>query len=81
MENESYFRAERVDENDRFFYYDNRAYGGLTFVLGPHMSLDLSSGYVFNRFYFEGQGLQDSDYNRVDVEPGPYAALQIQVRY
>jgi hypothetical protein len=81
MENESYFPSERVDTRDRLFYYDNRVFGGMMFVVGPRMSVDLSSGYVFNRFYFEGHGLQDSGFNRVDVGDGPYVGLQFQVRY
>jgi len=81
MNNESYFRVGRVDVKDRLFYYDDRVFGGLVLVLGQNMSLDLSGGYVFNRYYFEGHGLQDDGFNRIDVGDGPYLGLQFQVRY
>jgi hypothetical protein len=51
------------------------------YVVGPGMSVDLSSGYVFDRYFFEGHGLNNRNFNRVDVGDGPYVGLQFQLRY
>ncbi len=73
--------ADRVNEQDRFFYYDQRLLGGLQYFFNAHASLDLSGGYVFDRFYFEGQSLSDDHHNRIDVGNGPFLSLQTQIRW
>jgi hypothetical protein len=79
--NESYLLAGRINENDRFFYYDKRLTAGVQVILGKHACLDFSGGYVFDRFYFEGRSLSDSHQNRVDVGNGPFLAVQLQTRW
>jgi hypothetical protein len=79
--NESYFLADRANENDRFFYYDKRLSAGVFFPLAPNVSLDFAAGYVFDRFYFEGRNYNDRDFNRVDVGNGPFMAVRLGVRY
>jgi hypothetical protein len=79
--NESYFLADRVNENDRFFYYDKRLSAGVLLHLGRSATLDFSGGYVFDRFYFEGQHFSDSNVNRIDVGNGPFVAVRVGVRY
>jgi hypothetical protein len=79
--NESYFLADRPDRNDRFFSYDKRLSGGVLFRLTPKASLDLSGGYVFDRFYFEGQNYSDRNFNRVDVGNGPFLSGQFLMRW
>jgi hypothetical protein len=80
-ENESYFLADRLDERDRFFYYNQRLSAGVRAILNKHLSLDLSGGYVFDRFYFEGRSFSDSHHNRVDIGDGPFLSFQIQSRW
>jgi hypothetical protein len=80
-QNEAYLLADRPDVNDRFFYYDQRLTGGIQFNANKHLGLDLSSGYVFNRFYFEGRQLSDSHFNRIDVGDGPFLSLQCHLRW
>ncbi|HMF14008.1 MAG TPA: hypothetical protein VKE94_16940, partial [Gemmataceae bacterium] len=79
--NESYFLADRPNENDRFFYYDKRLSAGVLFYLGRSATLDFSGGYVFDRFYFEGAKYSDNGFNRVDVGNGAFVAVRIGVRY
>ena len=78
---ESYFRAERLDERERLFYYDKRLTAGMQVVLSQHVSLDLSGGYDFDRFYFEGKRFTDRGHNRLDLGEAPYAALRIDIRF
>jgi hypothetical protein len=80
-ENESYFLADRLDERDRLFYFDQRLSAGAKAILSKHWSLDLSTGYVFDRFYFEGRSFSDRHHNRVDVGDGPFVSFQVQARW
>jgi hypothetical protein len=81
VSNESYPLADAPDVQDRLFYYDQRLVSGLQFKLGQQSSLDLSGGYAFDRFYFEGQHLSDSNNNRVDIGNGAFISLQLQTRW
>jgi hypothetical protein len=79
--NESYYPVDRSDDRDRLFYYDKRLTGGVRYLFNPHWSVDLSGGYVFDRFYFEGQSYSDHNQNRIDVGTGPFMALQVVARW
>jgi hypothetical protein len=79
--NESYYRAERQDDKDRFFYYEKQISAGIQVSPGRHVSIDLSAGYAFDRFYFEGRDYEDRDQNRVSIGNGPFVALRAEVRF
>jgi hypothetical protein len=82
VENESYLLADRENSNDRFFYRDQRASAGVQVNFCPQASLDLSGGYVFDRFYFESQnGASNTSFNRVDVGDGPFLSLQLRIHW
>jgi hypothetical protein len=51
------------------------------FKVCPNAWVDFSSGYEFDRYYFEGQRYTDSNHNRVSVGDGPFVALQFQTRW
>ena len=78
--NESYYRADRQDDKDRFFYYEKQISAGIEAFLNQHVSLDLSAGYAFDRFYFEGRTYADRDQNRVSVGNGPFVMLRLGAR-
>jgi hypothetical protein len=80
VNNESYFLADSPDSRDRFFYYDDRLTAGLQWVFNRHAVLDLSGGYAFNRYYFEGRSFSDRS-DRVDVGNTPFVSLQLQTRW
>jgi hypothetical protein len=81
VENESYFPVGRPDDRDRLFYYDDKVSAGVQCGLGPNWSLDVSSGYVFDRYYFEGRSLSDRNANRIDVGDGPFAGASLQLHF
>jgi hypothetical protein len=82
VENEAYLLADRVDSNDRFFNVDQRLTAGVLFNLTPKAALDLSSGYIFDHHFFEGQNITSgNNFNRIDVGNEPYVALQFRVRW
>lgn len=81
-ETEGYFLAYRVSDNDRFFNVDQRVTGGLQYHFSRKAMLDLSSGYVFDHYFFEGHNIRSgTQFNRVDVGDGPFVGLQFSVRW
>jgi hypothetical protein len=79
--NEGFYLADRADDRFRFFSYEQRVSAGAQYFLTPRMSFDLSAGYVFSRFFFEGRQLSDSNTNRVDVGDGYFIALRFLSRW
>jgi hypothetical protein len=78
---ESYLPVGRLDDRDRLYYYEKRLTTGVQVFLCKNASLDFASGYAFDRFYFEGHSLSDSNHNRIDVGDGPFVSLQLGVRW
>ena len=78
--NESYYRADRQDDKDRLFYYEKQISGGIQSFLNRHVSLDVSAGYAFDRFYFEGRTYADRDHNRLSIGNGPFVMLRLGAR-
>jgi hypothetical protein len=81
--NERYLRADRPDPDDRLFYYEKRIRAGAIIGLArkPQLYVEVTGGYSFDRFYFEGESYSDNDDNRVDVEAGPFAAVRLGARF
>ncbi|HBI42707.1 MAG TPA: hypothetical protein DDY78_07605 [Planctomycetales bacterium] len=79
--NESYLRADRVNDQDRFQYNYKQIGGGVQVLLSRNADLDFSSGYDFDRFYYEGKGVGSEHNNRVDVGDGPYIGAKLSIRY
>lgn len=79
---ETYFLSDRPTNDDRFYYYDKRLTAGVQWPLARSLMLELSGGYVFERFYYEGgSSYSDRFTNRLDIGAGPFAALQLQTRF
>lgn len=79
--NEAYFLADRRDEEDRFYSFEKRLFGGLQFDLPYRLRLDLSAGYVFDRFYFQGRQYGDRDRDRVNVGAGVFGQVQLRLQF
>lgn len=77
--NERYLRAGRLDRDDRLFYYEKRVRAGAIIGLARQLFVDITVGYSFDRFYFEGEDYGDR--NRIDVEDGPFGAVRIGTRF
>ncbi len=78
--NQGYFLAGRADRNERFLYYDMRAVGGVQASFGA-WSLDLSSGYVFDRYYTQTTNASLNGGDRVDIGAGPFLSLGLRLRW
>jgi hypothetical protein len=79
--NESFFLADRTDTQARFFSYEKRLSVGVLYAFSPRATLDLSAGYVFDRFYFEGRQLSDSQNDRVNVGDSAFVALRFMSKW
>jgi hypothetical protein len=79
--NESYLLAERQNNRDRFDYQYKQVGGGVLVRLWRGADLDLSGGFDFDRFYFEGQNFSDQHNNRVDVGDAPFVAARLSFRF
>ncbi len=78
---ESYYLAERTDPKERFFYNDQRVFGGVQWRFLRNWTLDLSGGYSFDRSYFEGRNYGNHQQDQVGVGNAPYVSLKVQTRF
>ena len=72
-----WFRHDRMDNDDRLFYYQKKLSGGVRWDITEDLYLDFSAGYNFDRFFFEGEDYDDRSFNRINVGDGPFLALQV----
>jgi hypothetical protein len=79
--NERSLLAGRADPDDRLFYYEKRIRAGAIIGLARQLFVDVTVGYSFDRFYFEGESYSDRDQNRIDVESGPFAQFRVGARF
>jgi hypothetical protein len=79
-DHDSYYLAERGDKDDQLFYYEKRVTAGMRFDL-RYVGIELTGGYVFDRFYFEGERYSERNENRFDVQDGTFIAVRLGVRW
>jgi hypothetical protein len=79
-DSERYRLADRSDKDDRLFYYEKRITAGARFDL-KHVGVEVYGGYVFDRFYFMGEGYSERRENRFDVEAGPFVGIRVGMRW
>ncbi len=79
--NEGYHLSTETTSAQRFFYYEMNVVGGVRWAISHHASLDLSSGYAFDRFYSEGQIFGNGTNNRVEIGAGPFLSGQFSLRW
>ena len=53
----------------------------MTFDLPYQLRLDLSAGYVFDRFFFQGQQYSDRNRDRVNVGAGLFGQVQLRLQF
>jgi hypothetical protein len=79
--NETYTLLDRPEANDRFFMYDQRLSLGLQALLARGWTASVAAGYVFDRRWFEGTSFNASGFNRVELGAGPFASMNLGVRF
>ncbi len=79
-DSDHFYRADRDDRDDKIFYREMRLYAGIRFDL-RHVGFEVTGGYAFNRFYFEGEGYSDRHDNRIDIGNSPFIVGKINLRF
>src|SRR5262249_10515051 len=79
-DSDHFYRADREDKADKIFYREMRLYAGVRFDL-KHIGFDVTGGYAFNRFYFEGEGYKDRHDNRIDVGDTWFIVGKVTLRF
>ena len=75
-----YLRADRERTSHRLFCYEKRLTGGVRFDL-RHVGFEVSGGYAFDRFYFEGYSYSHRNENRIDIHNGPFLIGKLSLRF
>jgi len=76
---DTFFRHDRNDNDDRLFYYNKTLSAGIRWDITDDLYLDLSGGYCFDRFFFEGEDYDDRSFNRINIGDGPFIALRAAI--
>jgi hypothetical protein len=76
-----FFRHDREDDDHRLHFYEHKVSTGVRWNISQHVYLDVSGGYAFNRFMFEDDDWDDRDENRIDIGDGPFAMIQLGLRF
>ena len=79
-DHDAYYLADRGDKDDQLFYYEKRITGGMRFDL-RHVGIEVTGGYVFDRFYFEGERYSERNENRFDVGDGTFISGRLSFRW
>ena len=74
--NDQHLLADRANADDRLYFYEKRILGGLKYEFNEYVSIDLSGGLAFDRFYFIAEEYDDRNQNRIDIEDGPFIAVR-----
>lgn len=77
----NYFLSDRPDRDRRLFYYDLRLMAGLSWQISHRIGFDLSGGYAFDRFMFEGHSFNDWGEYRLGLDGSWLAAAKISFRF
>jgi hypothetical protein len=79
-DSDHFYRADRGDKRDKLFYREMRAYAGMRFDL-RHIGFEVTGGYAFNRFYFEGEGYSDRNDNRINIGDAWFVVGKVNLRF
>jgi hypothetical protein len=79
--NDRFLLADRENTDDRLFYYEKRLRTGAIIGLARQVYTEITVGYSFDRFYYEGESYSDRTHNRIDVGSGPFATIRLGLRF
>ena len=80
-DNQRFFRRDRRNAKDRLWYVEKRLSAGARWEITEDIYLDISGGYAFDRFFFEGETYEDRGFNRLDIADGPFIGVQFGIRF
>lgn len=74
---ETFLLADRQDDRERTYLFDQRLTLGVQRELGRGWSLDLSAAYVFDRQIFQAEKFSGSRRDELTMDPGVAGTLQL----
>jgi hypothetical protein len=80
-QNDRWYRHDRYYDDDRLFLVEKRVNLGVRWDVSEDIYIDAFGGYGFNRFWFEGDGFDQDDRNRIDISDGMLAGLRAGVKF
>ena len=78
--NQTWYLSDREDDEEHLHNYSQNLNLGVQSKLIEHLYLDLSAGYIFDRFYFTGKDYSDKNHDRIDIDNGFSLSLKIGIR-
>ena len=75
--NDTYWLADRIENQERFYLFDQRLTLGLDRKLFWGLSLDFSAGYVFDRQVFQAKSFSGERLDELTIDPGVVGTLQL----
>jgi len=76
---QSYLPKDRPDQRDRLYYNEMRAFGGVRAFVSNSVSLEVQSGYAFNRSFNEGPNTFSKDVGSTTLANSPFAQLNLKM--
>lgn len=76
--NDTFLLADRVNDRERTYLFDQRLLLGITRELGGRWSLDLSAAYVFDRHLFQAEKFSGTRRDELEIAPGVAGTLTLQ---
>ena len=80
-DNQSWFLDARQDDQERLFLYEKRFTIGTQRRLRNNVTIDLLGGYVFDRYFFNGDGFEDRRHDRLDIGSGAFIGIEAALRF
>lgn len=80
-ENQSWFLDQRIEDNERLFLYEMRLVAGIQKKFRNNFTIDVTAGYAFDRYFFNGEGFEDRNNDRIEVGAGPFLAIEGALRF
>lgn len=74
---QTFFLADRLQDRERFYVFDQRVAAGLEQTIGRGFSLECTAAYVFDRSLFQGNNFTSGRTDVVAFDPGFGLALQL----
>lgn len=77
ISNETYWLADRIAEDDRFFMFEQRVATGISQELGKGFRLDALAMYLFDRRFFQAESFSNDRHDVLELQSGVAGALRI----
>jgi hypothetical protein len=78
---QTYFRRERDEQFDRFFWFERRIGLGVEGRISQHLKFDVTNGLAFDRQFFEARNFTQEKNFLINVENSYFVGLKLRYFY